>query len=195
MTRRVARAERKVLSWARNYCLDQFEALGYRTIKRTAEPGLARNFPVPLYKSLAPQSTPRHLFGPGVATGEPGTWRAYPQPPYGSEPLVILYPSPAHHFDKDEPSANSRVGGVRGYDSEQATVVTAESTGAEWLGQKVKRDEQDDLLDGIGKWFIPEDRRGDDNLDDDPVDDPHDGLIAKDVEEDDAEDEDAIAAR
>jgi hypothetical protein len=187
MRRRIARAERKVLSWVQNHFLNQAEALGYTTIKKTAPLGLARNYPTPRHKTPYAESLVR--FAPSE--------KVYPHPPYGNEPLHILYPQPAHTFDKDEPSANMRVNGVKGHAAEQMQVIAAEPAGPAWIGSDRKPrgdgfDCEDDLLDGAGKLLFGDDPR--ESQDDDVVDDEHDGLTVKDVEEDDAADEDAGVA-
>jgi hypothetical protein len=129
--------------------------------------------------------------------------RVYPPQPYGAEPIIVLYPSPAYAFDNDEPSANQRVGGVKGHEAEQNLVIAAEPAGPAWSIKKTKKprgdeddnhDAEDDLIRGFGKQFIEDDLRGDDNLDDDVIDPPHDGLTVKDIEDDDAEDEDNVSA-
>jgi hypothetical protein len=98
------------------------------------------------------------------------TEAVYPPQPYGAEPLIILYPSPAYAFDNDEPSANQRVGGVKGHEAEQNLVITAEPAGPAWLGgikrtKKPRGDEddnhdaEDDLASGFGKLIIEDDPR------------------------------------
>jgi hypothetical protein len=82
---------------------------------------------------------------------------------------------------------------------------TAEPAGPAWLGAIKKtskprgdedddHDAEDDLTGAIGKLRIEDDLRGDDNLDDDFIDDPHEGLTVKDIDEDDADDEDIVAS-
>ncbi len=139
--------------------------------------------------------------------------RCYPEPPYGSNPLVILYPPPAHDFGSDEPSAGKRVGGVVGFDAEQNRMMggTREPIGPTWLkdkndtdvvgpvkwrkGKPVARNAhtKDDLVEGLASFNGTDDDVGDDHptrdhpTGDDVLEDPHHNLTVKDIDEIDVE--------